>query len=143
MILQRLTSQLHLHPRSHIVALPKRELAPGFARFYNAPLHKVALSLALPILLWILWTHRLSWFAGPYRTAWRFASPKETIEARVNDILESTLLIDGHNDLAYFIRWAHSNRIYLDNFTKPFEEGTLGGEVDLHRLRQGHSGGAF
>ncbi|KAF2010377.1 hypothetical protein BU24DRAFT_436530 [Aaosphaeria arxii CBS 175.79] len=67
----------------------------------------------------------------------------ETIEARVQGILHSTPLIDGHNDLAYFIRWAHSNRLNLDNFTKPFESGHLGGEVDLHRLLQGHSGGAF
>lgn len=52
-------------------------------------------------------------------------------------------MTDGHNDLAYFIRWAHSNRVNLDNFTKPFERGTLGGEVDLFRLRQGRSGGAF
>jgi membrane dipeptidase len=51
--------------------------------------------------------------------------------------------IDGHNDLAYFVRWAHNNRINVDNFTVPFEEGRLGGNVDLARLQEGRVGGTF
>jgi len=67
----------------------------------------------------------------------------KTLEERAIDILKTTPLIDGHNDLAYFLRWAHSNHIYLSNFTTPFETGKLGGEVDLFRLRKGHVGGTF
>ena len=47
------------------------------------------------------------------------------------------------DDLAYFLRWAHSNHIYLNNFTIPWENGGLGGEVDLFRLREGRVGGTF
>jgi membrane dipeptidase len=41
------------------------------------------------------------------------------------------------------IRFAYGNRIDNDNFTRSFEEGDLMGQVDLHRLREGLSGGAF
>lgn len=41
------------------------------------------------------------------------------------------------------IRYFYGNRIYEENFTQPFVEGGLPGHVDLHRLRQGQSGGAF
>ncbi|KAF2870359.1 renal dipeptidase family [Massariosphaeria phaeospora] len=66
-----------------------------------------------------------------------------TLETRVQQILKETPLIDGHNDLAYFLRWAYSHHIYLDNFTTPFETGGLDGQVDLIRLRQGQVGGTF
>ena len=52
-------------------------------------------------------------------------------------------MLDGHEDLAYFLRWAHNNLIYLDNFTTPFESGDLGGEVDLGKLLAGRVDGAF
>lgn len=41
------------------------------------------------------------------------------------------------------IRYFYGNRIYDENFTQPFLQGDLPGHVDLHRLRQGQSGGAF
>ena len=41
------------------------------------------------------------------------------------------------------MRFAYGNQIYDENFTQPFEKGELPGHVDLHRLRQGQSGGAF
>lgn len=47
------------------------------------------------------------------------------------------------DDLAYYLRWAYNNRIYRDNFTGPWENGSMGGEVDLHRLREGRVGGTF
>lgn len=52
-------------------------------------------------------------------------------------------ITDGHEDLAYFLRWAHSYHINFENFTGPFESGDLGGEVDLARLQKGRVGGAF
>ncbi|KAF2184736.1 hypothetical protein K469DRAFT_688717 [Zopfia rhizophila CBS 207.26] len=68
---------------------------------------------------------------------------ERSFESRAEEILKGTPLIDGHDDLAYFLRWAHSNHIYLDNFTVPWKSGELGGEVDLFRLRQGRVGGTF
>ncbi|RDL41419.1 Dipeptidase [Venustampulla echinocandica] len=69
-------------------------------------------------------------------------SPR-TIEERVNKILTETPLIDGHNDLAIFIRYYYDNHIYDDKFTKPFEEGGMPLHVDLPRLKEGKNGGAF
>ncbi|KAI0600511.1 membrane dipeptidase-domain-containing protein [Biscogniauxia sp. FL1348] len=67
----------------------------------------------------------------------------KSIDGRVRRILSETPLIDGHNDLAIFIRYMYNNHIYQENFTKPFEEGRLPMHTDLHRLRQGLNGGAF
>ncbi|KAL2068546.1 hypothetical protein VTL71DRAFT_14883 [Oculimacula yallundae] len=69
-------------------------------------------------------------------------APK-TIHQRVNRILEDTPLIDGHNDLAIFIRAYYNNAIYGDDFKKPFEEGGMRAQVDIPRLREGKNGGAF
>ncbi|KAF2240579.1 microsomal dipeptidase precursor [Trematosphaeria pertusa] len=78
---------------------------------------------------------------GHYTLSNLRATPyNESLEARAEEILKDTPLID---DLAYFLRWAHSNHIYLDNFTVPWESGELGGEVDLYRLRKGRVGGTF
>ena len=52
-------------------------------------------------------------------------------------------VIDGHNDLAYLLRSTRNFHIYNDNFTTAFEDGTLEGEVDLKRLRDGKVGGTF
>lgn len=41
------------------------------------------------------------------------------------------------------LRYLYGNHIYSENFTKPFEQGQLPGHVDLRRLREGQSGGAF
>ncbi|KAI1636906.1 membrane dipeptidase-domain-containing protein [Biscogniauxia mediterranea] len=67
----------------------------------------------------------------------------KSIDGRVRRILSETPLIDGHNDLAIFIRYMYNNHIYGENFTKPFEEGRLPMHTDLHRLRKGLNGGAF
>jgi membrane dipeptidase len=66
-----------------------------------------------------------------------------TIEERVKDILTSTPLIDGHNDLPILIRALHGNHIYNETFRDPFESGKLAGHVDLVRLREGRIGGSF
>lgn len=52
-------------------------------------------------------------------------------------------LLDGHNDIAIRIRASYNNHIYNSNFTTPFEEGGLDGEVDIPRLREGLNGGFF
>jgi membrane dipeptidase len=66
-----------------------------------------------------------------------------SVEQRAQHILTHSPLIDGHNDLPFAIRVLYSNHIYQDNFTVPFEQGDMFGQVDLHRLRKGMSGGAF
>lgn len=81
-------------------------------------------------------------------TAFTFASlfgrqVETSVASRAAQILKDTPLIDGHNDLAYYLRWAYSNHIYQDNFTVPWTTGKLGGEVDLFRLREGQVGGTF
>ncbi|KAI6090861.1 putative dipeptidase [Hypoxylon rubiginosum] len=67
----------------------------------------------------------------------------ESIEERVQQILSKTPLIDGHNDLAIFIRAMYNNHIYNETFANPFKEGGLPMHVDLPRLREGQNGGAF
>lgn len=41
------------------------------------------------------------------------------------------------------IRYLYNNKIYAENFAKPFEDGGLRFHVDLPRLKKGRSGGAF
>ncbi|OAA54270.1 microsomal dipeptidase precursor [Niveomyces insectorum RCEF 264] len=66
-----------------------------------------------------------------------------TIEERVDKILTSTPLIDGHNDFAIAIRWLFNNHINSPDFRKGFETDGLPQHVDLPRLRAGKNGGAF
>ncbi|EFX04160.1 microsomal dipeptidase precursor [Grosmannia clavigera kw1407] len=66
-----------------------------------------------------------------------------SIADRVDRILSTTPLIDGHNDFAIFIRAAYKNHIYGDDFRKGFEKDGLPQHVDLPRLRAGKNGGAF
>ncbi|KAL5600309.1 hypothetical protein FOVSG1_008121 [Fusarium oxysporum f. sp. vasinfectum] len=73
----------------------------------------------------------------------RYGNGLRTPEERARHVLSHTPLIDGHVDFPIVLRFAYGNQIYDDNFTQPFEQGELSGHVDLHRLRQGQSGGAF
>ncbi|KAI1131969.1 dipeptidase [Nemania abortiva] len=66
-----------------------------------------------------------------------------SIEDRVHNILSETPLIDGHNDLAILIRALYNNHIYDEKFTEPFTKGGMPAHVDLPRLKEGQSGGAF
>jgi membrane dipeptidase len=66
-----------------------------------------------------------------------------SIEERVQNILTQTPLIDGHDDFPIFIRMFYHNHIHESNFTESFVNGTLGGHVDLPRLKNGHVGGTF
>jgi membrane dipeptidase len=69
--------------------------------------------------------------------------PSRTVEERVRTILSETPLIDGHNDLAIFIRGAYKNQIHTKDFRKKFEEGHMELNVDLPRLKSGMVGGAL
>lgn len=66
-----------------------------------------------------------------------------SIEDRVSAILTSTPLIDGHNDLAIFIREYYKNNITSHDFKSSFANGSMPLNVDLARLRSGQAGGAF
>ena len=65
------------------------------------------------------------------------------IDERVASILKHTPLIDGHNDLAIFIRGMYQNKLHTSEFKEKFENGGMGFHVDLPRLRKGMVGGAF
>ena len=69
--------------------------------------------------------------------------PAGTIEQRVAQILQDTPLIDGHNDLAIFLRFAYKNKLHTKTFHERFENGKMEMNVDLPRLREGKVGGAF
>jgi len=69
--------------------------------------------------------------------------PILTIDERVDAILNQTPLIDGHDDLAIFLRFAYKNEIHTPKFRKNFEEGGMQLHVDLPRLKNGKVGGAF
>ncbi|KAH0836242.1 putative dipeptidase [Fonsecaea pedrosoi] len=69
--------------------------------------------------------------------------PDQTIEERALAILTHTPLIDGHNDLAIFIRGAYKNKLHTKEFRDKFENGDMELNVDLPRLRKGRVGGAF
>ena len=72
------------------------------------------------------------------------SSPKRpaTIGERASAILDQTPLIDGHNDLAIFIRGAYKNKLH-GAFKDKFTNGGLEADVDLPRLHKGQAGGAF
>ncbi|KIW96594.1 uncharacterized protein Z519_01985 [Cladophialophora bantiana CBS 173.52] len=69
--------------------------------------------------------------------------PRGTVEERALAILDRTPLIDGHNDLAIFIRGAYKNKLHTKAFRDKFENGNMELNVDLPRLRKGRVGGAF
>lgn len=57
---------------------------------------------------------------------------------RARQILKTTPLIDGHNDLPYMLRVELQNKIYGFNVSE-----RLLGHTDLHRMREGQVGGQF
>ncbi|KAF2200812.1 hypothetical protein GQ43DRAFT_417184 [Delitschia confertaspora ATCC 74209] len=90
----------------------------------------------LPAFIW-LWLWPLSFPPSQH------CSGKLTIEQRANKILTENPLIDGHNDLLIFLRYAYNNHIYSKSFQTKFEKGSLEQHVDLPRLDKGKQGGAF
>ena len=69
--------------------------------------------------------------------------PSLTVGERVDEILKRTPLIDIHDDLAIFVRFAYKNEIHKPRFRKNFEQGGMEGHVDLPRLGKSKMGGAF
>ncbi|KIW72615.1 hypothetical protein PV04_00798 [Phialophora macrospora] len=67
----------------------------------------------------------------------------QSIEQRVSAILNHTPLIDGHVDLAIFIRGLYANKLHTKEFKEKFENGNMEANVDMPRLREGKVGGAF
>ncbi|KAI4202887.1 MAG: hypothetical protein LQ350_002258 [Teloschistes chrysophthalmus] len=120
---------------------PDKEPSPSDAA--PSPLRTFGALFAIVVGLGLL----IAWFAtlhssGPAApTAPRHHS--KNVAERVNDILSSNPLIDGHNDLAILIRYMYNNQIYDDAFTQKFENGDLEMHVDLHRLKTGKVGGTF
>jgi membrane dipeptidase len=80
-------------------------------------------------------------YPSPTHTPGR--SPAMTIRERAEKILNETPLIDGHNDLAIFLRSAYKNQLHTHEFTSAFEHGGMAANVDLPRLQSGLVGGAF
>lgn len=70
-------------------------------------------------------------------------SPAMTVRERAERILDEMPLIDGHNDLAIFLRFAYKNQIHTPKFISKFEDGGMEANVDLPRLHKGKVGGAF
>lgn len=69
-------------------------------------------------------------------------SDRSPNEARVMEILKTTPLIDGHNDLPWALRDDHHNDVYGVDLTKNLEQST-GLHTDIPRLRAGGVGGQF
>lgn len=99
-----------------------------------------------------------------YRRAWgHIYGQSSTFEHRAQRVLLKTPLIgiapkphlsgvtwstnngiplDGHVDFPLAVRFLYGGHLN-DAFSQPFTNGSLVGQVDLARLRQGYSGGAF
>ncbi|CAI6100469.1 unnamed protein product [Clonostachys chloroleuca] len=77
--------------------------------------------------------HRVSHHAHKSRSA----------NERARVVLSKTPLIDGHVDLAVLIRVMYKNQIDNDDWKHKFANGPFPGDLDIKRLREGLSGGAF
>jgi membrane dipeptidase len=69
-------------------------------------------------------------------------APTGTGEARVLEILKTTPLIDGHNDLPWALREKHGNDPYAVDLTTDLDAST-GLHTDIPRLRAGGVGAQF
>ncbi|KIW28927.1 uncharacterized protein PV07_04779 [Cladophialophora immunda] len=66
-----------------------------------------------------------------------------SLDQRVARIMAVTPLMDGHDDLAWSVRWHFRNHIYDQDFRSKFEGGGMPDHFDLARLKQGRQGGLF
>ena len=71
------------------------------------------------------------------------AAPTRAELARVDRILRTTPLIDGHNDLPWEIRDAHGNDLDNVDLNRDTRQLTPPLHTDIPRLRQGRVGGQF
>ena len=93
-------------------------------------------------LIILLSPNTIDWKPHPYPNP-KPPPDQSTIAERVSDILNRTPLIDGHNDLAFFLRGYYKNHIHTSKFADKFENGGMEADVDLPRLRIGKVGGSF
>lgn len=70
------------------------------------------------------------------------AQAQQAGEARVLDILRTTPLIDGHNDLPWALRQQYGNDVYAVDLTQNLAASTKL-HTDIARLRAGGVGGQF
>jgi membrane dipeptidase len=70
------------------------------------------------------------------------AHGQEAGEARVLEILKTTPLIDGHNDLPWALRQTYGNDVYAVDLTQDLSASTRL-HTDIVRLRAGGVGGQF
>lgn len=70
------------------------------------------------------------------------ANAQSPSEARVLEILKTTPLIDGHNDLPWALRQQYGNDVYAVDLTSDLE-ATTPLHTDIARLRAGGVGGQF
>ncbi|KAL8701202.1 MAG: hypothetical protein Q9224_000612 [Gallowayella concinna] len=111
----------------------------------GSPLHNILgiFILVVGTALLATWLSLGSLYGGRTSPKPPAAPIGNNLSSRVNAILSQNPLIDGHNDLAFLIRYIYHNQIYDPDFTTPFEKGGFEMHVDLPRLRAGKVGGTF
>lgn len=125
-------SEMEKAEQPHASAAVKKHTWPSKSHFL----------LLLILLCAYIFGEHIGWFTDdPRNLVWNYYTQSHGKHAR--RILKKNPLVDGHNDLAISIRGRFGNQIYSKNFTKPFEQGGLSGNVDLLRMDQGEYGGAF
>lgn len=84
----------------------------------------------------------LAFLFTPLTFFWPATSPINPTDyaGRARRVLQSTPLIDGHNDLPWLLRLELHNRIYDGKVD--LEKRVLG-QTDIYRMRQGMMGGQF
>lgn len=99
-------------------------------------------------VVWLAPNDFLSWRSGDIREAILRQTTTGFTESRLDPqdyagrarhILQSTPLIDGHNDFPYLLRHQLHNQIYDHDF----ENERLGSQTDFQKMKQGLMGGQF
>lgn len=132
----------------HVISMAKSQ-KPGLRTNSKTPLPPGrSVRLVLVIILVVLGAVTFSYFLDSSNNPWKtFITPaikKELIDSkdylrRAKHILQSTPLIDGHNDFPFLVRQQLHGKIYDHDF----EAETLGSQTDFHRMRDGMMGGQF
>ena len=112
-------------PTTDVVLLPRDRISRTNARWRN-----FFVASGLTILL------------TPFTFLWHREMPVNPADyaERTRRVLNTTPLIDGHNDLPWQLRVELHNRIYDNNFDPTSH---LLGHTDLQRIRKGQMGGQF
>lgn len=91
---------------------------------------------------WAFATAGLALLLAPITYLWPSAAPIDPLDyaARTKQVLKTTALIDGHNDLPWLLRVELQNRIRDEKFD-PRQK--LLGHTDIQRMKSGMMGGQF